>query len=539
MIRQKSLKYSVISLIALILIAVSFVSCEFLPGAPGMMTSGKITGTVVLEDGASLAGLSITAKAADETTYKALPDSKGNFEIADVPTGSYTLTVSKESYNTVTNSVSVTAGSVTEVGTITLTYKYGFVKGKITDAEGTPLAGATVTVIGTNIRKYTGTTDANGNYSIKTKVGQYKEIDAKGGCWSGKFTISKNVSENGNVTLDTYALTKTHNYELIDMKDSTKTETGYRKYKCSSCGLEYTEELAMIGSAKWAGVRASTYGMADSFGRYPDVDTMIEFGAKMESCYEGSTGAYILIVGTIGGVSESALTNEDGGFCMVDFPLSKEIANVVGSDVDMYEDYLTAMDNAGYSVWLQVEPAEADLVELAKEILNHYGHHSCVKGLGIDVEWYQYRTREVEGRNGKMTKRNAGAVLETSEAKKVLKAVQAINPEYTVFVKHWDERYLPEPTTGLIYVNDSQGFRGSLSRICEEFADWAETYSPCPVMFQIGYEADENLWGTMENPAEELGKAIIAECEERGTTNDIGIIWVDFTLKEVMNKITL
>ena len=536
MIRKKSLKYSVISLIALILIAVSFVSCDIIPSESG---PGRITGTVVLEDGASLAGLSINAKAADETIYKTLPDSKGAFEITDLPTGTYIVTISKDSYNTVTkSSVSVTAGSVTNLGTINLTFKYGFVKGKITDAEGQPLAGATVTVIGTNIRKYSGTTDANGNYSIKTKIGQYKEIDARGGCWSGKFTINKNVSENGNVTLDTFSLTKTHNYELIEMKEATKTETGYRKYKCRTCEAENTEILAMIGSAKWAGVRASTYGMAESFGRYPDVDTMIEFGTKMESCYEGSTGTYLLIVGTIGGVREDTLTNEDGGFCMLDFPLSKEIANAFGSEEDMYEDYLTAMDNAGYSVWLQVESAEADLVELAKEVMSHYAHHPSVKGFGIDVEWYQYRTREVEGRNGKKVKRNTNAVLETSEAKKVLKAVQEINPEYTVFVKHWETRYLPEPIQGLIYVNDSQGFH-DLEDIADEFAEWAETYSPYPVMFQIGYENDEWIWEKLDNPAKDLGDAIIAECDERGTTNQIGIIWVDFTLKRVMNKITL
>ena len=533
--RQKSLIYSIISLIAIILVSSVLISCDSMPGAS--TSPGKITGTVTLEDGASLAGLSIIAKSDGETSYKALPDSHGNFEIADLPAGTYQVTISKESYNSVSKAdVTVSAGSATQLGTINLTFKYGFVKGKVLDDVGNPLAGATVTVIGTNIRKYSGTTDSNGNYSIKTKVGQYKEIDAKGGCFSGKLSINKTVNENSNLSINDFQLVKTHNFELVEMKEPTKTETGRRKYACSSCGLEKTEDLACIDSAKWAGVRASTYGMIDSFGRYPDVDTMVDFGVKMESCYPGSIGAYILIVGTIGGVREDTLNNQDGGYCMVDFPLSKDIEHVIGSDVDMYEDYLTAMDNAGYSVWLQVEPAEADLVELAKEVLNHYKHHPCVKGLGIDVEWYKWRTREVEGKSGKRL-RNFGEVLETSEAKKVLKAVQAINKDYTVFVKHWDEDYLPEATTGLIFVNDSQGFRGSLSRICSEFAEWAVMYDPCPVMFQIGYEADESIWGSMENPAKDLGEAIIAECENRGTSNDIGIIWVDFTLKEAMDAI--
>ena len=38
----------------------------------------------------------------------------------------------------------------------------------------------------------------------------------------------------------------------------------------------------------------------------------------------------------------------------------------------------------------------------------------------------------------------------------------------------------------------------------------------------------------MENPAKERGTAIV---EASYTKNDIGIIWVDFTLKEVIEKI--
>ena len=53
-------------------------------------------------------------------------------------------------------------------------------------------------------------------------------------------------------------------------------------------------------------------------------------------------------------------------------------------------------------------------------------------------------------------------------------------------------------------------------------------------MFQIGYQADRRVWGSMENPAEELGKALQSQCMYG---NDLGIIWVDFSLKEVMDKV--
>ena len=490
-------------------------------------TPGSISGRVVLEDGASLAGLAITATGEDGSTYKALPDAKGNFSFEGMNAGTYTVTFSKPDYKSVIkDSVSVSNGKTADIGTVQLNFVFGYVKGKITDNEGNPLSGATVTIIGTNIRKYSATTDNSGNYSIKTKVGLYKELDAHCNCWSGHFTLGSQlqVSENKTASIATvYQLELTHNFEMYEMKEPTKTATGYRKYRCSTCGLEKTEELAKAGSAKWAGVRVSPYGMLESFGRYPDVDQMTGFAANMESCFEGSIGAYILIVGTV---------DEDQWTCHLDFPLSKSIDKAYGSEEDNFEEYLTAFDKAGYSVWLQVEPGDANLVELATEVMNRYKNHSCVKGFGIDVEWYK-----PAGTDG------YGTVLTEKEAIKVLNTVQSINSNYTVFVKHWDEKWLPKNINGLIYIDDSQQHR-SLSRMCEVFADWAEHFAPSPVMFQIGYDDGRKsdrtyIWGPnadphFTNPAKQLGEAILEGCD---FGNDVGIIWVDFTLKEAMDAI--
>ena len=40
-------------------------------------------------------------------------------------------------------------------------------------------------------------------------------------------------------------------------------------------------------------------------------------------------------------------------------------------------------------VWLQVEPGNAPVEELIHIVLDRYGHHSCVVGVGVDVEWYK------------------------------------------------------------------------------------------------------------------------------------------------------
>ncbi len=264
------------------------------------------------------------------------------------------------------------------------------------------------------------------------------------------------------------------------------------------------------GVVKWSGVRVSSYGMNDSFDdEFPSVTKMCGFADKMSSYYEGSTGAYILIVGTMSGDDT----------CHLNFPVSGEYDYIEGSKYDRYEEYLTAFDKKGYSVWLQVEPGYADLETLVKLVMDRYGHHTCVKGFGIDVEWY----RPVENSD-------RGTKLSNTVAKKVLNKVRSYDSSYTMFVKHWMESYLPSPMEGLIYVNDSQQF-GSLEEVREDFADWAENYAPYPVMFQIGYKADRWIWSEFSNPAKEFGQYIVDGCT---SGNDIGIIWVDFTLKDVL-----
>ena len=262
---------------------------------------------------------------------------------------------------------------------------------------------------------------------------------------------------------------------------------------------------------KWAGIRISTYGMKESFGDdFPDETTMAGFAQKMAGRYEGSNGAYVLIVGEL-----------HSGGCHLLFPVSGEYDYISGSKKDKYESYLDKCDELGIDVWLQVEPGYADLVTLAELVMNRYKHHSCVKGFGIDVEWH----KPVKGRD-------EGTKLSNSDAKKVLKKVRSFNKDYTVFVKHWDQDYLPSRMEGLIYVNDSQQFR-NMEQVQEEFSDWARHYAPQPVLFQIGYDADTKIWSKYSDPAKEFGQAIVDACN---SGNDVGIIWVDMTLSKVIDK---
>ena len=285
-------------------------------------------------------------------------------------------------------------------------------------------------------------------------------------------------------------------------------------------------------TVKWAGIRISTYGMRDSFGyeNFPKETTMTGYAQKMAGCYEGSKGAYILIVGENHELDdEDAYDSEKAGkhYCGLFFPVEGKYNYIRGRKNDKYESYLDKCDELGIDVWLQVESGDADLVTLADLVMKQYSHHTCVKGFGIDVEWHQ----PVKGSD-------KGTPLSKKDAQRVLAKVREYNTsetDYTVFVKHWIKEWLPPRMQGLIYVNDSQQF-GSMEEVVDDFSDWAATYAPQPVMFQIGYEEDEWLWNKYANPAKEFGQAIVDECK---SGNDVGIIWVDFTLSQVINKTNL
>ena len=511
--RSSAIAFILIALFALL--ALTSCSPETADG------TGSLCGRVLLEESDSAGGILVTLRAnddPDEIAYSCRTEENGTFKFQDIRSTTYTVSFIISGYNTVRlENIKVRSGRNTGIETTTLSIQLGTIKGTVQDSSGNPLSGATVTVSG-NGRSYSTTTGSDGSFSMSVRAGKYTDIVI--GCYHHnlKGTLNTTVRSGSDTKLQTYKIAEGCNYEVIEKKDATSTEPGYKKYRCTDCGAGKTEEIPVVALARWAGVRVSSYGMEESFGSFPGVTAMTEFGAKMESCYEGSTGAYVFIVGTV---------DEDIWTCHLGFPLSKEIENVYGEEEDLYEEYLTAFDEAGYSVWLQVEPGNANLADLADEVMNRYKHHSCVKGFGIDVEWYK-----PEGTRGRGTKLTDSKTVNT-----ILSTVKGINSDYTVFVKHWDERWLPDAQSGLIFVNDSQGFYGDLEKVCDDFADWAEHFDPCPVMFQIGYDADEDIWGTMTNPAKDLGTAIIEECNEKERSNDIGIIWVDFTLKEAMEKI--
>jgi hypothetical protein len=254
-------------------------------------------------------------------------------------------------------------------------------------------------------------------------------------------------------------------------------------------------------NALQAGFRYSSYG--PSYNPGPEYWPYV--GEQMSAKFPGSRPAALWIVGIV-----------DGEGAYLNLPCETEDPYIRCGYVDMNNDILDALDEKGYDVWLQVEPGNASIDELIDIVLEEYKDHSSVVGFGIDVEWY------------KSTGGPEGQPITDEEAKRWVSAIRKHDRDYQLFLKHWDENWMP-PTVrnGIMFVNDSQQFE-SFDQLVTEFAAWGQFFAPSPVGFQFGYPADRKWWQDLGDPPKEIGQAILDI-----TPNTKGLFWVDFTILDV------
>ncbi len=250
-----------------------------------------------------------------------------------------------------------------------------------------------------------------------------------------------------------------------------------------------------------AGFRYSAYG--------PDYDPGPEYwaqvGQDMASRFAGAAPGAIWIVGQLAG--EGTLLN---------FPAEPESPVIRTSSRDSNERALLLFDRLEARIWLQVEPGNAPVEELIHLVLERYGHHPSVVGVGIDVEWY------------KSVDQAQGQAVTDDEARAWLAAARSHDPRLRLFLKHWESGKMP-PTVrdGILFVDDSQ-ILPSLEAMVEEFAEWGRTFTPAPVAFQFGYESDRPWWRHLDDPPRQIGERILA-----AAPNTESLYWVDFSVLEV------
>jgi hypothetical protein len=251
-----------------------------------------------------------------------------------------------------------------------------------------------------------------------------------------------------------------------------------------------------------AGFRFSTYGI----GTNPGPDYWISTGQQLSARFDGSHPEALWIVGNFLG----------DGVTYLSFHAETDDPNIISGYVDMNADTLDLFDQNGFKVWLQVEPANADMLTLIDLVLNQYKHHPSVIGFGVDVEWYKSDGDPL------------GTPITNEEAEAWVKAIRAHNPNYRLFLKHWETSYMP-PTyrDGIVFINDSQHFE-SFDQFMDDFTAWGEYFAPSPVGYQYGYPADKPWWQELKDPPADIGNAILNKIP-----NTTSLFWVDFTIKEI------
>jgi hypothetical protein len=129
--------------------------------------TGHIAGTVkdsVTEN--PIEGVTVTANG-----YSDVTDALGQYDIANVPEGTYVVTASKNGYETSTSQNVNVIRTQTTIMNFTLTQlpTNGYIAGSVLDAStGNPIEGATV-----RAGDYSASTNATGNYSIELPAGTY------------------------------------------------------------------------------------------------------------------------------------------------------------------------------------------------------------------------------------------------------------------------------------------------------------------------------------------------------------------------------
>lgn len=281
---------------------------------------------------------------------------------------------------------------------------------------------------------------------------------------------------------------------------------------CAACAVK-TTPAAKPQAGLRAGLRSSPYGPKNGI---PAPAYWLGAARSMASRFDGAVPAVVWIVGTMEAAAGAG--HEFTGRIKLSFPSpGGEFPGIVFSDQDANDAYLEQFDRNGFRVWLQVEPANADVETLIKLVLDRYGKHPCVIGFGIDVEWLRWSRQN-----------NEGDAVSDAQARSWSERVRAYRPGYQLFLKHWLESKMPPRyRRGLAFISDSQEFI-SLEQMLVDFEAWGRAFSASPVGFQFGYTPDGAWWRTLDDPPGAIGKAILARIP-----NTTDLYWVDFTMQEI------
>ncbi|QAT83776.1 S8A family peptidase [Corallococcus coralloides] len=171
----------------------AFRAVELSPRGPTGLLTGAVTDAAT---GAALPGVRIAVTGPSERAT--ITDDVGRYSFV-LPVGTYTVSANLFGYGTVT----VAGVVVSEGGTVTQDFSLAqvpshAVAGRVTDPAGTPVPGATVTVLATPLLPVTTGTDGRYRFD-QVPEGTYDIRVEAGGCFE---PLTRTLTVDGNETLD-------------------------------------------------------------------------------------------------------------------------------------------------------------------------------------------------------------------------------------------------------------------------------------------------------------------------------------------------
>ena len=263
-----------------------------------------------------------------------------------------------------------------------------------------------------------------------------------------------------------------------------------------------------------AGFRSTYYGDYTQWGHdQSDPAYWTSVAQQMSAKFPDSTPGGVLVVGSVDGDPSSA-TNT-----FMPFPApAGSYPNVTFGTTDDLEPLLDAYDAAGLSIYLQVEPADADVSMLMDLVLNQYQHHSSVLGFGVDV--YSYKHVQNQG---------TGQALTDSEVNAWASQVQTFDPTYELVLTHWDSSYLSNARPANVMFITNTAYTSSLSELTTEYISWIDSFGTSKTGFLIGDPSEMSWWTPLADPATEIMNPVITA---RPNAEIGGIFWVDTSVLE-------
>lgn len=186
------------------------------------------------------------------------------------------------------------------------------------------------------------------------------------------------------------------------------------------------------------------------------------------------------------------------------------------SNIDYNEEYLAFFDKNNIEVFLLIEPGFSPLDSIIDIVLNRYGGHTSVKGVCLDLEWYNNLTDKAK----------------SIDIQRWLERTLTHRKSFKLMLKHWNiKRIEPFLDNDIIYIQSMHGI-SKIDDLKKRHSIWVRKFYPCHIGMEIGFSDDRELWSGYKVPI--LG--IYNEILELSTVRS-SLFWNESTLLEYLEKL--